>query len=148
MRITHRAAAITAAAAFGAAVAAAPGASAATPTAKVTVGPAGVRFYTPPRRLPADRMARSSGRGRCTASRRCATNTLVLYTQVGVRGRLVAVSGIVSVPKGRAPKRGWPVLTYAHGTTGIADACAPSRDTGPASGADAADLSIVPLLDR
>jgi pimeloyl-ACP methyl ester carboxylesterase len=38
------------------------------------------------------------------------------------------VSGVVSIPKGKAPKGGWPVVTYAHGTTGIADSCAPSRD--------------------
>ncbi|MEA2481456.1 MAG: hypothetical protein QOJ07_3378, partial [Thermoleophilaceae bacterium] len=32
--------------------------------------------------------------------------------------------------KGKAPKGGWPVITYAHGTTGIADSCAPSLDNG------------------
>jgi pimeloyl-ACP methyl ester carboxylesterase len=41
----------------------------------------------------------------------------------------VAVSGSVSVPKGKAPKGGWPVISYAHGTTGVADSCAPSRVT-------------------
>ena len=42
-------------------------------------------------------------------------------------GKTVAVSGTVAVPKGKAPKAGWPVITWAHGTVGIADACAPSR---------------------
>lgn len=60
-------------------------------------------------------------------SLRGARNYLVDYTQVGVRGRMVPVSGMVAIPKGRAPKGGWPVITWAHGTTGIADACAPSR---------------------
>jgi len=36
------------------------------------------------------------------------------------------LSGSVAVPKGKAPKGGWPVVTWAHGTVGIADACAPS----------------------
>jgi predicted esterase len=35
----------------------------------------------------------------------------------------------VSIPKGKAPKGGWPVITWAHGTTGVADACAPSRNS-------------------
>src|SRR4029079_17359635 len=38
-----------------------------------------------------------------------------------------AVSGTITVPKGKAPKGGWPILTWAHGTTGIADPRAPSR---------------------
>src|SRR5262249_14316142 len=46
----------------------------------------------------------------------------------------IGVSGTVSVPKGKPPKGGFPVITYAHGTTGSADVCAPSRNTadGPA----------------
>jgi hypothetical protein len=33
------------------------------------------------------------------------------------------------VPSGTAPAGGWPLITWAHGTTGLADNCAPSRDT-------------------
>ena len=53
----------------------------------------------------------------------------MLYRSTGVDGKPVAVSGTVSIPKGKAPKGGWPVITWGHGTTGIADACAPSRDS-------------------
>jgi pimeloyl-ACP methyl ester carboxylesterase len=56
------------------------------------------------------------------------SNRLVTYRSVGARGKDVTVSGTVAVPKGKAPKGGWPVITWGHGTTGIADACAPSRD--------------------
>ena len=45
-------------------------------------------------------------------------------------GASTAVSGTLAVPKGRAPKGGWPVISWAHGTTGIADQCAPSRGGG------------------
>lgn len=38
-----------------------------------------------------------------------------------------AVSGAIFIPKGTAPKGGWPVLAWAHGTTGYADVCAPSN---------------------
>ena len=37
------------------------------------------------------------------------------------------MSGSLTLPKRKAPKGGWPVISYAHGTTGSADACAPSR---------------------
>jgi dipeptidyl aminopeptidase/acylaminoacyl peptidase len=53
---------------------------------------------------------------------------LVLYTSRTPQGKLAAVSGSVAVPRGKPPKRGWPVITWAHGTTGVADVCAPTRD--------------------
>ncbi|QEO17967.1 lipase family protein [Acetobacter vaccinii] len=40
--------------------------------------------------------------------------------------RLVPVSGYMLFPSGPAPKKGWPVVIWAHGTTGVADRCAPS----------------------
>ncbi|MFL6608003.1 MAG: lipase family protein [Pseudomonas sp.] len=39
---------------------------------------------------------------------------------------LVAVSGALYLPTGTPPAEGWPLLAWAHGTLGIADACAPS----------------------
>jgi hypothetical protein len=59
---------------------------------------------------------------------------LVLYSSRTPQGAKDAVSGSVSVPRGKPPKGGWPVITYAHGTTGVADVCAPSRNsvTNPA----------------
>lgn len=58
----------------------------------------------------------------------------ISYVSEGVGGRRITVTGTVAVPEGRAPRGGWPVISWAHGTTGTADACAPSRDTatGPA----------------
>ncbi|WP_158608001.1 alpha/beta hydrolase family protein [Nocardia panacis] len=60
-----------------------------------------------------------------------ARNYLVLYRSVDLQGRTVAVSGTLAVPEGSPPQGGWPLISFAHGTTGVADACAPSRDTGP-----------------
>jgi acetyl esterase/lipase len=71
----------------------------------------------------------------------------VLYRSVGFDGKPIAVSGTVSLPKGKAPKNGWPVVSYDPGTVGIADQCAPSKD---ASG-NPAHLYIsyvYPLLNR
>lgn len=56
----------------------------------------------------------------------------ILYTSTDFRNaqRVATVSGLVYLPKGTAPRGGWPVIAWAHGTTGIADVCAPSF-TGP-----------------
>lgn len=63
-----------------------------------------------------------------------ADNWLVLYRSRTPQGQPVAVSGTVAIPKGPAPRGGWPVLSWTHGTTGVADICAPSHDSasGPA----------------
>lgn len=52
----------------------------------------------------------------------------ILYTSTdGVGGKAVLpVSGAIFLPKGPAPKGGWPVVAWAHGTVGMADICAPS----------------------
>jgi pimeloyl-ACP methyl ester carboxylesterase len=50
----------------------------------------------------------------------------VLYHSETAAGADVAVSGIVVVPGGTPPPGGFPVVTWAHGTTGLAPACAPS----------------------
>lgn len=52
----------------------------------------------------------------------------VLYHSESIQGDDIAVSGIIIVPSGEVPDGGRPVLTWAHGTTGIADECAPSKD--------------------
>ncbi len=52
---------------------------------------------------------------------------LVLYRSTSETGETVPVSGVVTVPEGTPPKGGWPVVSWGHGTTGTADACAPSR---------------------
>lgn len=53
------------------------------------------------------------------------------YWTRDARGRRALSSGMVFVPKGRPPRGGWPVISWAHGTSGLADRCAPSR-VGPA----------------
>lgn len=58
-----------------------------------------------------------------------ADNRKVTYLSEGAGGRPVVVSGTVSLPKSPPPPGGWPVISWAHGTTGTSDACAPSGDT-------------------
>ncbi|MGZ6709616.1 MAG: alpha/beta hydrolase family protein [Solirubrobacteraceae bacterium] len=66
-------------------------------------------------RLPADQLLDGAGRG-----------WKVLYASRGYRGQRIVVSGQVFVPRGQAPKGGWPVISYAHGTVGLLNRCAPS----------------------
>jgi alpha-beta hydrolase superfamily lysophospholipase len=62
-----------------------------------------------------------------------ATAWRVLYHSESVDGRDVAVSGVIVAPDGKAPKGGRPVVAWAHGTTGLADSCAPSKADDVAS---------------
>lgn len=48
------------------------------------------------------------------------------YTSTSATGKPVVVSGTVFVPAGTAPAHGWPVVSWTHGTLGVADKCANS----------------------
>lgn len=100
--------------------------------ASIPAGPAGEAFYTPPSPLP------NGARGSLIWTRplngtmalpSAKSNTLVLYRSAGATRDSVAVSGTISIPKGEAPRDGWPVIVWTHGTTGLGPICAPSRDT-------------------
>jgi fermentation-respiration switch protein FrsA (DUF1100 family) len=60
----------------------------------------------------------------------------VMYSSENEQGDVTAVTGVVLIPEGKAPSGGWPVVSWAHGTNGMADECAPSLD------ADGAALSV------
>ncbi len=53
-------------------------------------------------------------------------NWRIVYQSEDGDGDPIVVSGSVAVPPGKAPKGGWPVVSWGHGTTGYADVCAPS----------------------
>jgi hypothetical protein len=77
----------------------------------------------------------------------------VLYHSRTIHDEDVAVSGLVVAPAGEPPPGGFPVIAYAHGTTGLADACAPSRRARPlgteadADTGAAADLPFPPFWE-
>ncbi len=66
------------------------------------------------------------------------TTYRVMYTSTDLSNRPVVVTGLVFVPKKPAPAGGYPVVTWGHGTNGMAEQCAPSLQ--PAS--------AVPLLNN
>jgi acetyl esterase/lipase len=58
-----------------------------------------------------------------------ATSTLKLrYRMTAVTGGLTEANALLFAPAGTPPAGGWPLVVWAHGTTGVSDGCAPSRD--------------------
>ncbi|UIP26026.1 alpha/beta hydrolase [Acinetobacter towneri] len=49
------------------------------------------------------------------------------YKMLGVHGSEVQATALLFTPKTAPPLTGWPIVVWAHGTTGVADACAPSK---------------------
>jgi alpha-beta hydrolase superfamily lysophospholipase len=53
----------------------------------------------------------------------------ILFHSRSIYGADIAESGYIVVPGGKAPAGGFPILSWAHGTTGFAGICAPSLFT-------------------
>jgi fermentation-respiration switch protein FrsA (DUF1100 family) len=51
----------------------------------------------------------------------------VMYHSRDALMRDRAVTGTITYPTDPAPRGGWPVVSWAHGTSGLASQCAPSR---------------------
>ena len=64
----------------------------------------------------------------------------ILYRSTGLDGKPIAVSGIVIAPDKKPPPGGWPVVAWAHGTTGVGKKCAPSLLDNP--------VAIIPGIDE
>jgi pimeloyl-ACP methyl ester carboxylesterase len=115
--------------------------SAASPTTTVagatSVAPAVPAFYTPPSPLPAAvpgtliRAVAVTGVPEVPARARV---WRILYHSTTIGGDDVAESGYVIAPATPAPAGGYPVIAWAHGTTGFAAPCAPSLFTSADGG--------------
>jgi pimeloyl-ACP methyl ester carboxylesterase len=114
---------------------------AAASAARPPEGPKGTAFYR------ASKRALKGAHGTLIRARRISTKGLplpqagrrylVLYRSRLPDGTATAVSGTITIPSGRAPKGGFPTVAWAHGTTGIADVCAPTRLYAKAGATDA-----------
>lgn len=51
----------------------------------------------------------------------------ITYKMPAIAGGQTTATAVVMIPKGTAPIGGWPIIVWAHGTTGVADQCAPSN---------------------
>jgi hypothetical protein len=141
---TAAAAAVLVAACSSSAKSSAPPPTAAAPTTTTSIVPApkGLpSFYsfsepiptTPGTLIKSERVAAPNIKG---------TVYRVLYVSTTVHNKPTPVTGVIIVPNGPAPATGLPVVTWGHGTNGMADSCAPSL-----SPEDAAPLANM-LLDK
>nr|WP_314141277.1 lipase family protein [uncultured Rhodococcus sp.] len=55
-----------------------------------------------------------------------ASAEVLTYVTTDTFGEKALSTGTVFLPPGTAPDGGWPVISWAHGTSGLGDACAPS----------------------
>lgn len=56
-----------------------------------------------------------------------AQDSLVMtYKMLGIKNQEVQATTLVFTPKITPPVNGWRIVVWAHGTTGVADSCAPS----------------------
>lgn len=85
-------------------------------------------FYSTPSNLsstkPGDLLRKESFTGYSLP--KGATAVRILYHSLDATGKDVATSGVVLIPGGTPPAKGWPVIAWAHGTSGVARLCAPS----------------------
>lgn len=55
-----------------------------------------------------------------------ATAVRILYHSLSSAGADVTTSGVVLIPAGTPPRGGWPIIAWAHGTSGVSRLCGPS----------------------
>lgn len=67
---------------------------------------------------------------------------LITYRMPGVGGSIVEATAVVLIPEGPSPDGGFPVVAWGHGTTGVADRCAPSATNNLAGYASYLDLYL------
>ena len=124
----YRLAAAVVVALLAAVIAPAAGASGAKPA--VIPAPKGLpAFYAVPTPIPAVK-------GKLIKAQKVAVAGLhgtmyrVMYSSLNLQNKYVAVTGVVAVPSGPPPTGGFPVVSWGHGTDGMADVCAPSLEPG------------------
>ncbi|MGE8625433.1 alpha/beta hydrolase [Acinetobacter schindleri] len=55
-------------------------------------------------------------------------SVVMTYKMLGINNNETQAMALVFTPKGTPPAKGWPIVAWAHGTTGVADQCAPSKN--------------------
>jgi pimeloyl-ACP methyl ester carboxylesterase len=95
-------------------------------------------FYRVPDPLPEGEPGQLVRVQEVSADDDASTTLRVMYHSRDAGDRDRAATGIVTYPNGPAPDGGWPVVSWSHGTTGLAAQCAPSRDgeAAPAFGVE------------
>ncbi|MCX5466344.1 lipase family protein [Acinetobacter nematophilus] len=58
-----------------------------------------------------------------------AESVVMTYKMKGILGKETQATTLVFTPRTAPPSGGWPIVVWAHGTTGVADSCAPSQNS-------------------
>lgn len=66
----------------------------------------------------------------------------IMYLSQTLTGEPTVVTGVLTLPEGDPPPGGWPLFAHAHGSTGIADPCAPSTGLQD-GGAQAVEIKLM-----
>jgi pimeloyl-ACP methyl ester carboxylesterase len=98
-------------------------------TATACTVPGGGGGLPVPKALPAGKLLTAQPATSSAVLPSSAHTVLITYMSRDDKGKPIVVSGTVAIPKTRAPRGGYPVISWAHGTSGYADTCAPSEDT-------------------
>src|SRR6202050_2149426 len=114
-------------------------------------GPAGDAFYRVPKKVPAGDPGDPIYQRKLSipdAELVNGDNWLVLYRSEDAHGTPIAVSGMIVLPaEPPGTTDGYPLITWAHGTVGVAHMCAPSRDWED-SDAHSVNAYVQPLLNH
>jgi dipeptidyl aminopeptidase/acylaminoacyl peptidase len=94
-----------------------------TSASAVTTIPA---FYTVPAHIPSTAGAIIKYQRISAPGVDAAATYRIMYVSKTVANKPVAVTGLIFVPFAKAPAGGYPVVSWGHGTDGMADVCAPS----------------------
>jgi pimeloyl-ACP methyl ester carboxylesterase len=70
------------------------------------------------------------------------TSYRVMYVSTGIGSKPAVVTGLLVIPDTMAPSGGFPVVSWGHGTNGMAFQCAPSLDP---NNADQLSIGIDPV---
>jgi hypothetical protein len=83
-------------------------------------------FYAVPATLPSDKPGTLIKYTKITAAGIDGTTYRVMYVSENTEGKPIAVTGLVMVPHTAPPTGGYRVVSWSHGTNGMAPQCAPS----------------------
>ncbi|MFI5042605.1 MAG: lipase family protein [Acidimicrobiales bacterium] len=96
--------------------------------------PAGLpAFYGVPDPLPAGRPGDVVKAEQLGATGMHGTVWRVMYHSRSLQGADIVVTGLIAIPATPPPAGGYQVVSWAHGTSGIADTCAPSLQPAQSS---------------
>ncbi len=99
-------------------------------------------FFTIPHPIPAGRHGELLRYQPITKSPEGLKWYRIMYLSTTVAGDPTVETGILTIPDHAAPEGGWRLATHAHGSTGLADDCAPSRTVVSDPGSSA-ELQVV-----